>query len=825
MKYVEVILPVPVGRTFTYAVPTAMDGSIKVGCRVVVPFGVHKLHTGIVQSEVTEPQTDSFDIKEITELVDAEPVVGSKDLKFWEWMASYYMCAVGEVMKAAMPAGMKLASETTIRLREDFEANDNLSKNELLVIDLLAGGRIKTVETLQKAAARVNAIRVIRQLMQKGAVEVNEALVDSFRPKRETHVRLANKFLDESALNDIFESLQKTPRRYALLLKLVELSSVDTALKLHNPQLVEEVSRSKLLKEANVSAAVLTGLKAKGIVETYDYEIGRLGTSTSSVVEQLPLSDAQQEAFAKVEKEWQTHRVCLLHGVTSSGKTEIYIRLIRQMLNKGQQVLYLLPEIALTTQITQRLQRIFGDEMGVYHSKFPDAERVEIWQKQISNKPFNLIVGVRSALFLPMQKLGLIIVDEEHETSYKQQDPAPRYNARDAAAVLAQLHNAKVLLGTATPSLESYYNASRGKYGYVRIGQRYGNILLPHIEVVDVQDLMRRKVMIQPFSPQLESEMRQALSDGEQVILFQNRRGYAPVVECTTCGWVPTCDYCDVSLTYHHEDNKLHCHYCGNTFAIPSRCPNCGGHDLRSYGFGTEKIEEEVHKRFPKARTARLDLDTTRSRHSYRRIIDDFSEGKTDVLIGTQMVTKGLDFDNVRVVGILDADTMLNRPDFRCHERAFQMMSQVAGRAGRRSKRGHVILQTRRADHQLINQVVSGDYTGMYQAQLTERQQFFYPPFYRLIYVWIKHRDERVTVEVAQLVASQMLKLFGGGVLGPDKPAVARVQLKHIRKVALKVSPTVPTAEVRSNLYAVRDSVSAIPRLRSALIYFDVDPQ
>ena len=825
MKYAEVILPVPVGRSFTYAVPSQMAESIKVGSRVVVPFGNNKLHTGIVLSAGDSADGSGYEIKEIAELVDTEPVVGGHELRMWEWMADYYMCALGDVMKAALPGGMKLTSETSIRLIDDFDDFDSLTKSEMTVMDKLSGGRHKTMEELHKAAKGVNVMRAVRSLMQKGALEVSETMVETFRAKKEVHVRIVPKYLDETALNELFESLQKTPRRYALMLKLAELASVETAIKMRNPQLMEEVSRNRLLKEANVSAAVLAGLKAKGIVESYDYEIGRLGGNAGSVVDQLPLSDAQQAAFDKISSEWHRHNVCLLHGVTSSGKTEIYIRLIRKMINEGRQVLYLLPEIALTTQITQRLQRIFGDEMGVYHSKFPDAERVELWQKQMSAKPFSLVVGVRSAIFLPMQRLGLVIVDEEHETSYKQQDPAPRYNARDAAVVLAQLHGAKVLLGTATPSIESFYNTTIQKYGYVRLDKRYGDMLLPNIEVVDVQDLLRRKMMQQPFSPPLLAEMKQALESGEQVILFQNRRGYAPVVECNACGWVPTCEYCDVSLTYHNDDHKLHCHYCGNTFPIPEKCPNCGGYHLRSFGFGTEKVEEEVRKLFPKARTARLDLDTTRSRSSYRNIIDAFSEGKTDVLIGTQMVSKGLDFDNVRVVGILDADTMLSRPDFRCNERAFQMMSQVAGRAGRRNRQGYVILQTRRADSQLIAQVVEGDYMGMYQAQLRERQQFFYPPFYRLIYVWVKHRDEAVVNETAHLLAQQMLRVFGGGVLGPDKPAVARIQMKHIRKVALKVSPAMPAAEVRANLYSIVGNVLALPRLRSAMIYFDVDPQ
>ena len=756
--YAEVILPVPVGRSFTYAIPAVCADIIKVGCKVSVPFGRNKLHTGIVLSLHENPCSNAFEIKEIRELLGSEPVVGEKDLRLWEWIADYYMCALGDVMKAALPSAVK----------------------------------------------------------QTGNVKV----------KKELHVKLADRLFDKTALNETFESLQKTPRRYALLRKLVEMTSFDTAIKLNNRNLIRQVSRAQLLHESNTSAAVLLGLKAKGIIEIYEYEVLPQQNSTGSIVDMLPLSDSQQKALDEIVNIHSHKSVCLLHGVTSSGKTEIYIRLIRQMAAQGKQVLYLLPEIALTTQITQRLRRVFGDEMGVYHSRCTDAERLEIWQKQRSDKPFQLIVGVRSSIFLPQKNLGLVIVDEEHETSYKQQEPAPRYNARDTAIMLAHIHNARVLLGSATPSIETYHNTTLGKYGYVKLDQRYGGIMLPQIDVVDVQDLVRRKIMNQPFSPMLEQEMQQALEHGEQVILFQNRRGYAPVVECVQCGWIPTCEYCDVSLTYHHEDQKLHCHYCGNSFPIPAKCPNCGGHDLRSYGFGTEKIEVEVHKRFPKARTARLDLDTTRSRGSYSKIIDDFAQGKTDILIGTQMVSKGLDFGNVRTVGILDADTMLNRPDFRCHERAYQMMAQVAGRAGRRNRRGHVILQTRRADNPLISQVVNGDYISMFQEQMLQRQQFYYPPFYRLIYVWLKHRNEVVVNKSALMMTRLMQQAFGGGVLGPDRPAVARINMLHIRKIALKVaaSPRVSPTEVRKKLRTIAEQVTSVPGLHSTMIFFDVDP-
>ncbi len=824
MRYLQVILPLPVGNLFTYSLPDDHQDYVEVGCRVVVPFGANKLYTGVV-SEISDPAPEGdFQIKPVREVRDRRPVVDKTQLRLWHWIAQYYICTPGDVMKAALPGGMKLTSETLVRATESFDNTESLSETETLLLRQLANGKRNTITALQKQIKSKNLLKTIRALIDKGAVEISETLTGGFKPKRETHVRLNPKFLNREILNNLFDNLQKTPRRYDLLIKLVEMSGAATAIRFRNPALLEEVSRAELLRQSGVSAAVLLALKAKGIVEIYDYEVKRLRDYNGSIVEQLPLSEAQQTAFDDINRVFRQKDICLLHGVTSSGKTEIYIKLIKQCLAQGKQVLYMLPEIALTTQITKRLQRVFGNELGVYHSKFPDTERVELWQRQLSDKPCGVILGARSSLFLPFHNLGLVIVDEEHETSFKQQDPAPRYNGRDTALMLAHINRAKVLLGTATPSVESYYKAAQGKFGYVRLDKRYGDVMLPQIEVVDVQDLMRRKIMKMPFSPRLEEEIRQALSSGGQVILFQNRRGYAPVVECATCGWTPTCQYCDVSLTYHHDDNKLHCHYCGNTFPVPQRCPNCGGQDLRPHGFGTEKIEEEVKKRFPQARTVRMDLDTTRSRNSYEQIIEDFAAGKTDVLIGTQMVSKGLDFDRVQVVGILDADSIFSLPDFRSYERAFQMMSQVAGRAGRRSRRGLVILQTRRADSPIVSQVVNDDYEGLYHSQLEERRQFYYPPFYRLIYVWFKHREERVVADAATLAAQLMLEAFGGGILGPDKPLVGKVQMLHLRKAALKVSPLVPVVEVRQKLKQIVATLAQQPRFRSVTVYFDVDP-
>ena len=573
------------------------------------------------------------------------------------------------------------------------------------------------------------------------------------------------------------------------------------------------------------SLPTLAALVKRGLLQTYEREVGRLNLGGEPCFEKIkPLSQVQQDAFNKIQFSFLKKNVTLLHGVTSSGKTEIYIHLIRQTLEQKKQVLYLLPEIALTVQMMERLQRVFGNRLGIYHSKYSDAERVEIWQKQLSTHPYDVILGARSAVFLPFQVLGLVIVDEEHETSYKQQDPMPRYHARSAAIMLAQMFGAKTLLGTATPSLETYHNAKTGKFGIVELFQRYQGIELPEIQIVDIKDLQHRKMMNGPFSPILLSKVREALERGEQVILFQNRRGYAPVVECKQCGWVPHCQHCDVSLTFHRHLNQLSCHYCGYTYQVPTECPNCGCIHLQTRGYGTEKIEAEVHDIFPEARIARMDLDTTRSRQAYERIIGDFSSGRTNLLIGTQMISKGLDFDKVSVVGILNADSMLNYPDFRAYEHAFMMMSQVGGRAGRRGKRGLVILQTKSPDLPLIQQVVHNDYAAFYRLLIAERQQFKYPPFYRLIYVFLKHRDDR-TVETASIeMVSRLRQWFGARALGPDKPSVSKVKSLSIRKLVLKFEPGINMSEVRKYLALAQQQMLQDKRYSSLQIYFDVDP-
>ena len=647
---------------------------------------------------------------------------------------------------------------------------------------------------------------------------------DGFRPKTETYITLTPQFRNEQTLHVALNMLHRADKQLAALIDYLALSHWDSVEGSVCRETVVEITRDELLN-AGHSLPTVNALVKRGLLEVYEREVGRLNHGGEPHLEKIrPLSDVQQDAFNKIQFSFLGKNVTLLHGVTSSGKTEIYIHLIRQALEKKQQVLYLLPEIALTVQIMQRLQHVFGNRLGIYHSKYSDAERVEIWQKQLSQNPYDVILGARSAVFLPFQNLGLVIVDEEHETSYKQQDPMPRYHARSTAIVLAQMFGAKTLLGTATPSVETYYNAKTGKYGLVELFQRYKGIELPEIQVVDVKDLQHRKMMNGPFSPYLLNKVREALEHGEQAILFQNRRGYAPVIECKQCGWVPHCQHCDVSLTLHRNLNQLTCHYCGYTYQVPTECPACGCHELRTKGYGTEKVEAEVQDIFPEARIARMDLDTTRSRSAYERIISDFASGRTNLLIGTQMISKGLDFDKVSVVGILNADSMLNYPDFRAYEHAFMMMAQVSGRAGRKGKRGLVVLQTKSPDLPIIQQVVRNDYAAHYQSLIAERQQFHYPPYYRLVYVYLKHKQDWVVDTAAAEMASRLRQWFGARLLGPDKPAVAKVKSLSIRKLVLKLELGINMGDVRKYLALAQQQMLQDKRYVSLQIYYDVDP-
>ena len=820
-KFVDVILPLPLPRYFTYSLPEEWADEVQMGCRVVVPFGRKKYYTAIVRNvHYCEPA--DYEVKEVSALLDAHPILLPEQFKFWEWLADYYLCTQGDVYKAALPSGLKLESETMVEYNPDFESEVRLPEREQKILDLLSAEPEQCVTKLEKDSGLKNILSVIKSLLDKEAIFVKEELRRTYKPKTETRVRLANEVRNEKRLQELFDELARAPKQLDLLMKYIELSGIlgGDGLK----SFPKEVNKKELLLRASASPAVFNGLVDKHIFEVYQQEVGRLNSVLREILPINPLNEHQKMAYDEVVRSFQSKNVCLLHGVTASGKTEIYIHLIEETIRQGKQVLYLLPEIALTTQITERLQRVFGDRLGIYHSKFPDAERVEIWQKQLTEKGYDIILGVRSSVFLPFRNLGLVIVDEEHENTYKQQDPAPRYHARNAAIILAAMYGAKTLLGTATPSIETWHNASSGKYGLVELKERYKEIQLPEIIPVDIHELHRKKRMNGPFSPLLLQYIHEALDQKQQVILFQNRRGFAPMIECNTCGWVPKCKNCDVSLTYHKGINQLPCHYCGYTYQLPKACPACEGTDLRNRGFGTEKIEDDIKILFPEAAVARMDLDTTRTRSAYERIIADFEQGKTDILIGTQMVSKGLDFDHVSVVGILNADTMLNYPDFRSYERAFQLMAQVAGRAGRKNKRGRVILQTKSIDHPIIAQVIHNDFDQMVAGQLAERQMFHYPPYYRLVYVYLKNRNEQLLDLMAQTMSGKLRAVFGNRVLGPDKPPVARIQTLFIRKIIVKIEYNAPMARARELLVQVQKEMVAEDRFKSLIVYYDVDP-
>ena len=818
-RFADVILPLPLYRYFTYRVPVEMQGCLRQGHRVVVSFGRSKFYTAIVVAlHDTEPQ--GYEVKEIATLLDDEPIVLRPQLKFWEWIAEYYLCSVGDVYKAALPSGLKLESETSLTINTDFEeeADDRLSEREVVLMQALSAQGRLTVHELEKATGLRNTLPVLRRLVEREAVFVSERLKANYKPKTEVCVRLTFEQGNHDALRHAFDLVGRAKQQETLLLSFLDLSHFMQA------GCYTEVSRSQLLERAGVSPAVLAGLVNKGVLETYKREVSRFAQVVRQCVPMPELSGEQSRALNEIFDSMREKAVTLLHGVTSSGKTEIYIHLIDAILRQGRQVLYLVPEIALTTQLTERLQRVFGDKLLIYHSRFSDNERVEIWQKMLRSRQPRVVLGVRSSVFLPFHDLGFVIVDEEHETSYKQYDPAPRYHARNAAIVLAQMYGAKVLLGSATPAVESYYNAMSGKYGLVELHKRYADNPLPEVRVVDMREQRRKRLARGNFSAPLLDEMRGALKREEQVILFQNRRGFAPMVECRECAWIPKCTQCDVSLTYHKRDNRLVCHYCGYSCEVPHICPACLQPTIEVRGFGTERIEEDVETLFPDTQLARMDMDTTRSRNAYQDIIDDFASGKSKILIGTQMVTKGLDFDRVSIVGILSADSMLSFPDFRAHERAFQMMAQVAGRSGRGKSKGVVLLQTSQPDLPLIAQVINHDYRGMYNDQVEQRKNFGYPPFTRLIYIYLKHRDEAMLDTLSQRYAAMLRKVFANRVLGPDNPPVARIQSLYIRKIMLKVETTASMSQVKDLLRQIYEHSLTDNNFKSLMLYYDVDP-
>lgn len=767
MTYANIILPLPLEGYFTYGVPDALASDVRPGVRVSVPLGKCKTYVGIVAAYPVEIP-DSSEEKAVS--------------------------------------GRKIVYKNIIEVLDDSPV---LLPRQLKLWHWIADYYMSPIGEVYKAA------------LPSGL-----KAEDGFRPRTELYIRLADNLRDGRTLAFIIESMQRAAKQIEVLMAYLQLAGVDEIGGITPGTPLREVTREELMNVTHASAAVVQALQRRKILVTYEKEVGRLNHGAVPHPERIkPLNEAQTDAYNQTLIQMMTHPVTLLHGVTSSGKTEIYIHLIQKAINEHKQVLYLLPEIALTVQITGRLQAVFGNRLGIYHSKYSDAERVEIWKKQLSESPYDVILGARSAVFLPFQRLGLVIIDEEHEQSFKQQDPAPRYHARSAAIVLAQMYaGAKTLLGTATPAMETYYNARQSKYGLVELTRRYKDLQLPAVEVVDIKDLYRRKMMTGPFSPRLLAAVRDALGRGEQAILFQNRRGFAPMVECRQCGWVPKCPDCDVSLTYHKSMNYLTCHYCGYTMRVPEVCPCCESRDIRGRGYGTEKIEDEVRSIFPEARIARMDLDTTRTRNAYERLINDFSAGRSNLLIGTQMISKGLDFDKVSVVGILNADTMLNYPDFRAYEQAFMMMSQVSGRAGRKGRQGQVILQTKSPDLPVIRQVVQNDYRSFYSDLLAERRDFRYPPFYHLIYVYLKHREENTVNSAGLELGSRLREIFAGRVLGPDKPAVARVKTLSIRKIVLKLENGIDHARVRQYLRGAMEAMLKDKRYGALQVYYDVDP-
>ena len=768
MTYANIILPLPLDGYFTYGVPDALASRVQNGMRVTVPFGKSKTYVGIV--------------------------------------AEYPVDVPKPVEEVAQQGKKKIVYKNIAEVLDDTPI---LLPQQLRLWKWIADYYMSPIGDVYKAA------------LPSGL-----KAEDGFRPRTELFIRLADKYRDEQTLTLLISSMKRAVKQLDVLMTYLRLTGVDNIEHLLPETELREITREELMNESHASIAVIRSLQEKMILVTYEKEVGRLNHNIAPHPEKIkPLNEAQTEAYNHILVQMMGHPVTLLHGVTSSGKTEIYIHLIQKAINEHKQVLYLLPEIALTVQITERLKAVFGNRLGIYHSKYSDAERVEIWKKQLSSNPYDVILGARSAVFLPFHRLGLVIIDEEHEQSFKQQDPAPRYHARSAAIVLAQMYaGAKTLLGTATPSMESYYNAKQGKYGLVKLSRRYKDIQLPSIEVVDMKDLYRRKMVSGPFSPRLLSAVRGALERGEQAILFQNRRGFAPMIECRQCGWVPKCPNCDISLTYHKSMNYLSCHYCGYTMKVPEVCPCCESKDIRGRGYGTEKIEDEIRSIFPEARIARMDLDTTHTRNAYERLINDFSTGKNNLLIGTQMVTKGLDFGKVSVVGILNADSMLNYPDFRAYEQAFMMMSQVSGRAGRKGKRGEVILQTKTPDLPVIQYVVHNDYPTFFKELLDERREFHYPPFYHLVYVYLKHRDENIVNTAGVELGSRLRDIFGARVLGPDKPAVARVKTLSIRKIVLKLENGIDYPRVRQYLRGALDAMMKDKRYGALQVYYDVDP-
>lgn len=823
-KFVDVIIPLSIPYLYTYRVPRELTNEVIVGQRVVVQFGRgRKLYSALIKKIHNQPPK-AYEAKYIDSILDDQPLVNQKQLKHWDWIADYYLSNLGEVYSAALPGALKLASETKIVLNTDFEGDylEDLTDKEYQVYEALSIRNVLSLSEIAELLFIKNTHKIVKGLIDKKVVIVEEELKRKFKPKIVQYVRLTKNANNEKNLEKLFEELSKAPKQLELLMKFIQLNE-------RYQEQPKEVNKIVLQKAVNATSSVITQLVKKNIFEVYDVVANRLDEYGNEIIGFNQLNEDQEKATVEIKNHFKEKDVVLLHGVTGSGKTEIYIKLIQEALAEGNQVLYLLPEIALTTQLIIRLQKVFGDVIGVYHSKFNENERVEVWNQvlnfeQTKSSKYQVVMGARSAMFLPFSNLGLVIVDEEHENTFKQYDPAPRYNARDSSIVLANIHKAKILMGSATPSIENYWNAQQGKFGLVELKKRHGGVQMPEILCADIKEATRKKKMKSHFSPLLMEQMEEAFKNKEQVILFQNRRGYAPFMICEECGHVPECNNCDVSLTYHKFSNQLRCHYCGQHKKMPNACGACGSTRVTLKGFGTEQIEEELAIYFPKIKVARMDADSTRSKNAYHQLITDFEEGNIDVLVGTQMVTKGLDFNNVTLVGILNADTMLNFPDFRAFERAYQMMSQVSGRAGRKVKRGKVIIQTYDPYHRIIRQVIDHDYLGMYNNELIERKQFNYPPFHRLIHFSLKHRDKDMLNAGASEFTYQLQQKFGSRVLGPEFPVISRIKNYYHKNVLLKIEREGSISSTRKIITEIKNNFESFSEYKSVRITIDVDP-
>lgn len=814
MHFIDVILPIPLKRQFTYSVSSDEASLLKQGMRVAVPFGKTKIYTGIVYA-VYKDNPPPYETKPIDQILDNYPIVNSFQIKHWEWMASYYMCTLGEVIRAAVPSAFLLESETIIILSEKKSVlEEGLSDDEFLVYEALQQQSMLHINDIRAVLDRKNVVKVLHNLLQKGVVMVQEELYEQYKPKLKRYLRLAVSYTSEENLKDLLDKLKRAPKQREVLMTLFVLSSQEK----------KPVSSAALQKKSNVTSSVLKTLIDKGILEEYFIQKDRVAFEGEAGAALKDLNEGQETALLEIKKAFETHEVTLLHGVTSSGKTEIYVRLIEEVIARGEQVLYMLPEIAITTQLISRLQHYFGESVSVYHSKYSLHERVEVWNNVMESKPkAQLVIGVRSSLFLPFSNLGLIIVDEEHETSFKQYTPSPRYQARDSAIVLGSVHGAKLLLGSATPSLESYHNAELNKFGLVKLHKRFGNVQMPDIELVDIKEKYRKKQMKGHFSDRLIEAMTEALENNEQIILFQNRRGFSPVVECTTCGIAPQCSNCDVSLTYHQYKNELRCHYCGYHVAMLVSCMACGSESLDTKGFGTEQIAHELATLFPDHVTARMDQDTTRGKRAYEKLIERLENQEIDILVGTQMIAKGLDFRNISLVGVLNADNLLNFPDFRAHERSYQLLQQVSGRAGRTKKRGKVLIQTFNPYHQILQQVSTNDYDGMYTQQKEERYQYKYPPFYRTIKITFKHRNFQSMTNASIWFGRALELKLKENVLGPEPPPVSRVRNQYITNILVKIPKSQSISKTKDYINNVKRSFNAIKEFASVKLIIDVD--